>query len=368
VSAAFLRTLAGGSFPMVSRATLCNVYQTTVTPLGTRLPIVGGQVELSATSDTRGTSDITVIAPWPRSRNDLLAPYGNEIYIERGIKYDDGNVEYVGFGYFRVETVEQSDDPNTTSLRVTGVDRMQGIIEARMVSPRQFLAGSTFGALVSNLITEIYPGAVIVWDDNTNAATLTRDVLVDDDRYGFLNDAISSRGKIWYWDQAGQLTIKNVPDTTNAVYSVTNGRNGVLVKSNRSLSRKGAINAYVANGEGPDQQLPVTGVAVDNDPLSPTYYFGAFGKIPQFYSSQFLTTSAQCVAAAKALLTRSLGIPSDLDFGTIVNPALEPYDPVAVKLSHNDAQVTHILDTITIPLGESESMTCKTRERYVTLP
>lgn len=351
---------------MVCRATLCDVFQTGTSPIGTPVNIVDGAVTLDGRADVRGTIDITVNENWPIRQNDPLAPYGQELYVERGIRYSDALVEYVGLGYFRIDTLSQ-EDVTAPVISIKGQDRMAGIVEGRLLEPRQFLNGTTFGVVVENLVTDIYPNATIEWDDSTDLATLTRSIIVEEDRFGFLNDAITSRGKIWYWDHRGVLVIKDIPAQDEPVYEIRNGTLGVLVSLPRTLTREGATNAIVATGEGADTLTPVRGVAIDDDPDSPTYFFGSFGQVPEFYSSSFLETEAQCEAAAQSILERRLGIFYDVSFGTIVNPALEPYDPVLIKAQYNEAQQNFTLDVVEIPLYVDGVMTSQTRTKQVVL-
>lgn len=353
---------------MLVRATVCETFQTGVSPSGTRVQVIDGSVTLDGRAPVRSTADITLngIRQWPLFQDSLLAPYGNEIYIERGIQYSDDLVEYVGLGYFRIEGPDQS-IPVWNPIRVTLVDRMQAIIEGRLLQPVQFETGTTFGVVVETLIWEIYPDATIEWDDGSDLATLTRSIMVEEDRYGFLNDAITSRGKIWYWDHRGILVIKSPPSATDVVYTLTHAANGTLVAMDRTLTRVGAYNAVVATGEGADNLEPVSAVAVDNNPNSPTYFYGRFGKVPQFYTSPFLESIGQCETAARNLLNKDLGLPYSINFGTIANPALEPYDVVKIKYSHYEAPQTHILDTLTIPLTESGALEATSRLQHIVL-
>src|SRR5690606_40052531 len=96
------------------------------------------------------------------------------------------------------------------------------------------------------------------------------------------------------------------------------------------LSRDGVYNAVVARGEGADTETPIQAVVVDDDPDSPTYWHGPFGQVPRFYASPLITDVAQAKSAAASLLKRSLGLPYSVSFGTIVNPALEPLDPIRI--------------------------------------
>lgn len=371
VSAAWEPTIRG-SHRMLVRATVCETFQTGVSPTGTEIPILAGSVTVDGTQAIRSTLDLTTAGTfddgrraWPKSGDQLLlAPYGNEIFVERGLFYSDDLVEYCPLGYFRIQTPDQDDSPDGP-IRVVAQDRMAGIVEARLLQPVQFMAGTTLGVVVNTLITAIYPDAVIEWDDATNLLTLDRTVITEQDRYGFIDDLITSRGKVWYWDHRGVLTIKDLPDATTPVYTVDNGRDGVEVSVTRHITRDGVYNAVVATGEAGDTQTPVLGIALNLDPDSPTYYNGRFGKVPQFYSSPLLTTDGQALAAATTLLRKKLGLPYSVKFGTVANPALEPYDPIRVR--QRDGAEMHVLQSLTIPLVEDTPMTAQTKEQTVVL-
>jgi hypothetical protein len=353
---------------MLTRARVCSSFQTGTNPVGQFITVFDGSVALDGKGDVRSTLDLTVdgTRKWPQHIDSAYAPYGNEIYIERGVELSDALVEYVGLGYHRIETPEQagiSDNP----IRITAVDRMQGIIEARLLTPQQFIIGTTLGTVVTTLVQQVYPTATIEWDDATFAVPLVRSLIAEDDRYGFINDLVASRGKIWYWDHRGILVIKDAPPVTSVSFEVHHAAYGTLVDLKRVLTREQTYNAVVASGEAPDTNTPVTSTAIDDDASSPTYFYGRFGQKPFYYTSQFLTTEAQCLTAAEALLHQLVGLSYSISFGTIVNPALEPYDVVRLKFSHNEPPQLHVLDTVDIPLTEGGVLSSNSRERRVTL-
>lgn len=367
VSAAFLRTIRG-SHTMAARATVLTTFQTGTQPSGTVIPIIAGQVTLDGTADVRSTLDLTTdgTGMWPNEVADLLAPYGNEVFIERGLQYGNGTTEYCSLGYFRIDTPSQ-DDPPDGEIRLTGKDRMAGIIDGRLLSPAQFLSTDTYGAVVTALVTEVYPLATVQWDDTTNTQAIGRSLIAEEDRYGFLNDLVKSVGKTWYWDHRGILVIATAPDPAVPVFEVDAGENGVLVSASRQITRDGVFNAVVAQGEAADTTAPVRGVAIDQDPTSPTYFYGPFGPVPRFYSSPFLTTSAQASNAAAQLLRQSLGLPYNVDFTAVPNPALEPYDPVRVRFSSRSGSEVHVLQSVTVPLVEDQALSSSTREQTTVL-
>lgn len=367
VSDAFLQTLRG-SHTMTAEAFVLDTFQTGTSPTGTEIPVMAGSVILDGSADVRSTLDLTTdgTGMWPNQAADLLAPYGNEIFVRRGIQYGNGTVEWCSLGYFRIQTPEQ-DSPVNGPIRVEAVDRMRAIIDGRLLTPVQFLATDTYGTVVSQLITAVYPSATIQWDDATDAVAVGRALIAEETRFEFLDDLIRSQGKIWYWDHRGILVITNPPSATDPVWDVTAGTDGVLVSAHRRITREGVYNAVVASGEAADTATPARAVAFDNLPTSPTYFYGRFGPVPRFYTSPFLLTDAQALTAAQSLLQQQLGLPYNVEFASSPNPALEPYDPVRVSFAASAGTEIHVIDRLTVPLTEADPLTATTREQTTVL-
>lgn len=362
VSAAFLRTVRG-SHRAGFRARVVSGHQTGTNPTGTEIPILDGDVTLDAGADVRTTLDMTTSGAgmWPATPSDLLAPYGNEVFVERGVVLANGATEWVSQGYFRLYSAEQDDAPNGP-IRLAARDRMSGIIDARLEAPRQFAASATIGSVLDALLLPVYPSIVVETDDPAFATTtLGRAVIVEEDRYEFLRDLVRAHGKTMFFDYRGVLVIKTAPNPAVPVVDINSGANGVLVRMTRGIDREGVFNAVVATGEAPDTTNPVRGVARDNNPDSPTYYYGAFGKVPRFYSSPFITTAAQARTAARAVLERSLGMPYSVTFDVVPNPALEPLDPIRVTYSDRHNPEVHVIESLTIPLTVEGAITGRTR-------
>lgn len=372
VSARFLQTIRG-SHKAVCRATVCTTFQSTTVPVGTTIEVLGGDVTSSATSLIRSTLELTTSQTWPEAVDDLLMPYGNEIYIEKGVAYGNGQRELVGLGYFRINTPEQDQVPDGP-ITISASDRMAGLVDSDFVAPRQFPAAITRGQLVTALVTEVYPNAVISWDDTgLRDGLLGRTIVEEQYRAQCLADFMKSLGKVGYWRYDGVFRIETPPDISGAAsWTVDSGANGVLIKPSRSLTREGVYNGVVATGEAADTTPPPRGVAVNLDPDSPTYWFGRFGPVPMFYSSPFLTSSAGAQQAARQLLAGKIGLPYQLDLTSLVNPGVEPYDVIEVRYPRTARNRTqkvekHVVDTVKIGLGNSDPMTLETREQRVVL-
>ncbi len=365
VSARYLAAVTS-SHEIVTRVTLVAPGQEGTTPEGVVLRLMDGSVTLDANAACRTSADLMVAEPWSDDGTGL-APYGQEVYVERGVVYGNGQREFVGLGYLRIRAVDQDEAP-LGPLKLTCLDRMAALQDARLLEPVQFLASAVVGTVVLGLVWDVLPLQTIEWDDLAiELQPLGRSVIVEEDRWDFLDDLVRSLGKVWFFDHRGVLVIRTPPVATEPVLEVAAGRRGVLVKVKRNLDREGIFNAVVARGEGVDELTPVYAVAKDDNPDSLTYWEGPFGQVPRFYSSPFITTTAQALEAATSILAGSLGLPYEVDFSMVPNLALEPLDPVTVvypvDLSRNpkSRREVHVLDTITVGLVGAGELVATTR-------
>lgn len=364
VSSQFLAALRG-SHSMFTRVRVLSNYQTGIAPVGgVEINVVDGAVSQDGAADVRSSVELTTtggVNVFPQRNTDTLTPYGNELFVECGVKLGNGSVEIVSQGYFRIDSVEQSSAPYGT-IRITAYDRMKGIIEARLTTPISFVAGTTIASIFATLILDVYPLATIEFEDSVFAgSSLVNTQVAEEDRFDFLNNIVTSNGSIMYWDYRGILVIKASPDPTLSVWEVNAGTQGVLVDSTRSISRDGVYNAVVALGESVNDTPPVRGIAIDSDPNSPTYWFGNFGKVPRFFSSSFITTEGQALTAARGILQKTLGLPHSVNFASISNPALEPLD--AIIIDQLDVVALHVIETLVTPLVATRPLTANTRRQ-----
>jgi hypothetical protein len=367
VSAKFLRTLRG-SHKAIFRARVCDTFQTGNNPTGTEIPILAGDITASASANIRATLSITTSEGWPRDAADLLAPYGNEIFVERGIEFGDGQSEWIGLGYYRINNPEQDQTPNGP-VEISASDRMAGIIDARFLSPRQFPSSASRGQVVETLIKEVYPSALIDWDDPVvRDAPLGRTIVAERDRYQTLHDLVTSLGKLGYFDHNGVFVVRSGATVTGEPdWTIDAGRDGVLIKMSRAITRDGIYNVVVASGEATDTAPPSWAAVADLSATSPTRYGGPFGPVPRFYTSPFITTTAQARSAASVLLRKSLGLPYQVGLEAVPNPALEPDDVIKVRYPAGPLSLrseVHIIDSVTIPLDVNSPVSLRTRKQY----
>ena len=363
VTAADFAGLVSGSHAAKFRARVLTTFQTGDDPDGTAMLLIDGEVEFDATAEIRAQGSVALVGEWPRARNLSLGPYGSEIFLSRGVDTGENGILWAPLGYFRITDTSQADAAKGP-IQLDLEDRMATIIDSRFLAPRQWLQGAEVGAIITEVVTEIYPDAVIVWDDDSYLSQLGRSLIVEESRYEVLQTFADGLGKIFYWDELGRLVFLTAPDDTTPIWDVKAGAGGVMIEANRSLSRDGVYNAVVVTGEGADQIMPVRAVAYDAQASSPTFFGGPFGRVPRFYSSPFITTQEQAITAAENILRRSLGAPYDVGLSAVPNPALRPYDVLRVVFNDGNREM-HIVERVRIPLDVSSPIAISTRQSTI---
>jgi hypothetical protein len=332
--------------------------------------VTAGNVTLDSAAASRGRLDATIIDPagtlTPTDAEDLLAPYGNELQAYRGVTYPDASTELVSLGVFRIDTLDVQDTPEGLELRVGGLDRSARVIDARFETATQIAAGTNVASAISTLIAGAGLAVTELFDTTSHTTPLVN-AEAGGERWQLCQQLATDAGLDLYFDGDGNLRLAAASLATDTpVAELAEGAGGVLLNAGRGWNRERAYNAVFATGERTGDTPPPSGSAVDDNPLSPTYYYGRFGRVPRFYASPLLTTSAQCADAARSILNRELGTTQQVSFGALVNPALEPGDVVTITRDRAGISEAHVIDSLTIPLAADQPMTGRTRAVQVT--
>lgn len=329
------------------------------------LPVASGSVQGDRGQFARRTCTVVIGDPGyspSGAVGDLLAPYGNEVRLYRGAVTPAGP-ELICVGTFGIRSAEFDDGAAFTGISLTGIDRCKVVAETRFPFPRTTPAYSSALAQLRALLLEAVPWADIRVDPRVQDVTLPQ-VTWREDRAQAATDIVTSMGAEVFCDPWGTFVVQPIPSPADPpVFTVTGGPGGVLVAARHSLSRDGAHNGVVARGQstGTDQEAPTSDLIVDDDPTSPTYWGGPFGKVVGFYDSSLLTTRDQANTVARALLLNNTGAARSLNYSTAVNAAQEPGDVVAVVDPGTGLVERHLSDQLTIPLDAQGVMTAQTR-------
>lgn len=330
------------------------------------LPITDGSVTLESTTAIRGRCSVTLNGlDWvPTDATDRLAPYGAELELGRGVFHDDGSEEIVPLGWFGVETVDVEDDGLT--VVVSGLDRANRMSLAKFEDPILIPGGTVISEAILFLAQAAWPD--VPYDPDlpgmTSSTLPAIQAAEGDDRWEVMQGMATAMGMVLFFDGDGLLTLRPYADA-GRVAEFVEGDGGLLISASRNWSRTDAHNKWIVTGENTDEDEVYRGVAVDDDPLSPTNYNGDFGKCPDFWSSPYVASDEQAQDAAESRKAQEIGTASNVSFGSVPNPALEPEDTIFVKRERAGINEEHILDSVTIGLAATESMSCTTRERTV---
>lgn len=361
-----------------------HALEVSVVDTGELLPVTAGQVVLDITAATRGRCDLTFNDPAliPVDADSVLAPFSTELQVKRGLIYPSGERELVSLGIFRIEETTPDDTGEELSVKVSGLDRSAWVIDALFEDPYTIAGGTDYITAIKNTIEAGYPGATYDFPART-LQTPTLKAEEGEDRWAFCQAMAAAIGMDLYFDNEGVLMMRPISLTTSdPVAELVEGRAGVTVKptllsASKKWTRTDAHNRWIVKGDNPDVAgTPPRAIATDDAAESPTRYGGPFGRKPEIYSSSFISTNQQAQDAANGKKEKEIGISQSVDFGAVVNPALEPGDVCRITRTRKDpldpenpiplVDENHILDTLTIPLGASEHMTGGTRASRIT--
>ncbi|MFF9690221.1 DUF5047 domain-containing protein [Streptomyces sp. NPDC014623] len=343
VSARFLATLAQSHRPAF-KVTLLRTDGSSASLAHTGGSVAVDWAQAISRTCTVTSADTSLI---PSSEADELATYGARLRIERGIAYSDGTQELIPLGMFRLDTA--GGDPLMGPVTLTGKSLEIVIQDDAFTVP--YRASGTVVTAITALVHRSLPGAAIS-SRITDVAIGPRTWDVAADPWAAVQEIAAAAGARCYTDADGVFVIARLPDllTTPPVWEVTAGEGGVYITGDRSMSSAGVHNGVRAAGENTEMNAaPVSYLATDNDPASPTYWNGAYGRRPTFYSSSTLTTVSACQAAAELQLAAGRAPNARGNFTSLPNPALEQCDVLRVVYPDGRREL-HQVAAFTVPL------------------
>ncbi|MEU3654456.1 DUF5047 domain-containing protein [Streptomyces sp. NPDC032161] len=256
--------------------------------------------------------------------------------------------ELVPLGVFRLD--EAGGDPTLGPVTLTGKSLECVIADDKFTAP--YRATGTVSSAITELIHRSLPTAdVLVLSSNPPIGSRTWDT--GSDPWAAVQEIAAVAGAEAYTNASGVFVVAPLPNllTTPPAWTVAAGEGGVYITGTRSMSSADVYNGVLARGENAqDGAPPVSYLAVDTDPLSPTRWGGPYGRRPDFYESSTLTTTGACQAAAELRLAAARAPNAKGDFSSLPNPALEPGDVLRV-VHPTGLRELHQVQAVTVPLG-----------------
>lgn len=328
------------------------------------LPIGGGSVQVDGSAAVRRRCSLTVIdakGTLTGTPTATVSPYGREIRTYRGLRLPNGAVEKLCTGTFRISSVATADSSSgDRSVKVEGFDRSRSVARARFETPYVIAAGTNYATAIQNLLSSRMPTLAFRFA----ATAATTPLLVFDqgaDPWKSAQTMASSIGCLLYFDPLGVCVMVSVTDSATVVWDYSEGAAATVIGIDDTFDDEPGYNGVVVDGEA-TATTPVHAVVYDNDPASPTYYLGPYGRVPMFYRSQFITAADQAYAAAAGMLVQQRGGTEALRFTAIPHPAHEIGDLVRVASSTLGIDSNYYIDSFTIP-HDLAQMNVTTRKR-----
>lgn len=324
----------------------------------------GGSVTVDRGQAIRRTCTVTVADPSliPRTPSDQLATYGARLRVSRGVEYGDGSEELVPLGVFRLDSVDG--DVSEGPVNLQGKD-LSAVVADDKLTAMYRATGTVVGAITALIQRSLPDADIISLIDDTPIGSRVFDV--EADPWEAVREIAAAAGADVYANADGVFTIALLPDllTADPVWAVEAVEGGVYISGNRAMTSDNVFNGVMARGENATDGIPpVSALAVDSDPGSPTYWDGPYGRRPMFYSSSTLTSTAACAAAANLKLAEAKAPNASGDISSLPNPALEPGD--VIRVTHEDgSRELHQVASFSVPLdlgGEFPIATISAKE------
>ncbi len=316
------------------------------------IPIADGSVSVDRGSKTRRSLSLTVsdLSYLPWDVTDPLAVYGQQLVVSRGIRFSNTD-EMIPLGTFRIN--EPSGDVHQGPVTLTGVTAEATISDDLFMVPTSTRGyGNCFQA-IEFLIRQTLPDAAIVnlTSDTRNPVCPVATWDAGSNRWdAVVQIATAMRAEI-YVDVLGRFVLTDFPDplVTPVAWDIAEGEGGTLVSASRQMSRTAVYNAVVVSGENSASTgLPVSAVAYDNDPASPTRWDGPYGHAPKIYQSSLVVTSGDAISLANYMIADLTAPNIQTSISSIPNPALEAGD--CLRVSYAGRKELFIAQSFSVPL------------------
>lgn len=292
------------------------------------IPVTAAKITQDRSQKIRMNADITVSLA---NRPDIVIK--QEIHrfrISRGY-ISLGAKETIQHGIFRIDDITENED---LTLEISGSGLEAYIVDARFLRPRTPPYGQSTIEAITELIQEVLPAAVVSVE-NTRDKPVQATAPWDKERWDAVDALAASIDAEVFVDYRGFFVIRDIPSLSSGTtaYTLTTGEAGTIIERKVKHTRDRVYNAAVCMGQSSDPNVPpVWGWAYDDDPTSLTYFYGDYGQVPRFQSSQFFTSNAQCAARARDQLAEALAANKALSVIALPLTFLEPGDIIAIEL------------------------------------
>ena len=303
-----------------------------------------------------------------------------QFYFDVGWADETGDhVERIPAGRFALDDNDAVEREGGALMQCTGTGRSSALVSQNpWTSPFPIPDGITWdaaiklalgdrcGLTIADPVTALSGWSPIFRFSPSTALTPKGIVLGGDSRsdpWAELQKFAEGDGKELIEDATGGFVLRPIPTTAGAVvwhYDETE-ESTALGSMHRKMRVADVYNGVIVRCSAPWLLFPVTGVAWDTDPFSPTYYLGPFGMKPKLIDDAIASTVGQANAAAAVHLGATLGLVEEMPFDALTNPAHDPGDVVSIGSEALAVTDVALLDSFTLPFDVGRPMTVVVR-------
>lgn len=346
--------------------------------------VFGNRVTRTLSLTLDGSYYPTILAGGKIDATAPFAPYGNRLALYRGIQYGDGSLCYFPVFLGRIYNIRKT---SRGVFTLGASDLAKDVVDAIFESPASsspavddlgYVASgaSEFVKLIS--APGVIPGGATFGTSDPAHSALPA-LTWQQDRAQAQDDMAAADAMVWYTLADGSFVRRRLPWTvpgrTPQLFITDGGVDpydptptfGAMGTWEHAVSGdpnagRGVNNSVVYISERQDGTAPTGAIVRDNDPTSPTYWRGKFGRRPRVIRNQAAQTQPQCLAAATTALQSAQSAVITVDPVQVpVDGSIEQGDLVQVTLS--GVTSLQVISGFEMPLRENGMMTLHFR-RY----
>lgn len=328
----------------------------------------GNTLTYSVGNTPMSTLNLVIDDPTGKWRGDPvmqgpLAPFVCVVQVSNGLIAQDGKQYMANQGTFFISQVDVEVDTNGVGsvVTLTGGDASYVLAASLLTDVFNVAAGSLAASVIQAVVEKQSPQL-----NQFNLATVDIPLVAQifqpgDDPMTDLQGLAGQVGCVLYFDRNNVLTMRQYPraneqapvwtfDSTLAAC--------VVISASYTISSSPGYNGVIMTMYNPNgtSSAPIVAQAWDNNPASPTYYLGTYGKRPQMVQSSNVTTTAQLQAQANNLLPSIAGATLTLTVTSMPLPWIEPFDVIQVNIPQVPIQGQYVVIGATVPLDYSGTL------------
>lgn len=318
------------------------------------LTAVGGSVSIDADRPVRSNLSCELVDPTGQLTggdvDDLLNAYECEIAPSRGVRVGGVN-ELEPLGVFGLTGRSVSDGSSGLTIGLTGQDRAMGF-QGPMSSALAISAGTPVEVAIRRLLSTRQPGLSLL-SLNTGFTVGPLVFQPDIDVWAEAQKLAQSVGARLFHDRTGQAVLAMAGAISDRAAAAYAEGDGLLLSLDRKEDSDTIRNVVVAESEDGSIRVEVA----DNDPYSPTYSRGRYGRRVFTLKNPYFGSVDQAVQAATTRLAYELGRSETVTFTAVPDPTRSVDEVVTVHRPR--AGLTHrgvLVNTLDIPLSARDAM------------